>query len=181
MSSCWRWAIYVSSPYCQAPHIKSLPLGSKSLSPPRSLVHSGGDLQPPISLFPLFLLALRELLHVGREEPGRKSGQGRGLGGRAEGNLMWYWVREDKMLVFYRRKVFTFHIWIRTLWFLPSCACCIQQTSEPSSLKRICFSVKMPEKVISSSFLLLHAMARWTGFHLEDYLEGISHKILQQE
>jgi hypothetical protein len=35
--------------------------------------------------------------------------------GRAESNMIWYWMRKDKMLVFYRRKVFTFHIWIRTL------------------------------------------------------------------
>jgi hypothetical protein len=39
----------------------------------------------------------------------------------------------------------------------------------------------MPEKVTISSFLLLDAMARWAGFHSEEYLEGISHKILQQE
>jgi hypothetical protein len=38
----------------------------------------------------------------------------------------------------------------------------------------------MPVKVTSSSFLLLYAMARWAGFHLEEYLEGISHKILQK-
>jgi hypothetical protein len=72
-------------------------------------VHSGGAPQPPISLFPFFLLA-RKLLQLGREDLGGKV-DGRGKWG-AEGNLIWYWVREDKMLDFYRRKVFTFHIWI---------------------------------------------------------------------
>ena len=70
--------------------------------------------QPPISLFPFFLLALRKLLQLGREGPGRKSWWTRGVGW-AEGNLIRYWMREDKMLVFYRRKDFAFHIWIRTL------------------------------------------------------------------
>ena len=43
-------------------HLRFLPLSPESLLPPRSLVHSGGCPQPPISqgcLFPFFLLALR--------------------------------------------------------------------------------------------------------------------------
>jgi hypothetical protein len=66
LSSCWGWALQVPSPYCQAFHPRSLPLIPESLSPPRSLVHSGGSSppppQPPTSrgcLFPFFLLALR--------------------------------------------------------------------------------------------------------------------------
>jgi hypothetical protein len=62
LSSCWRWALQVPSLYCQAFHLKFLPLIPETLLPPRSLVHSGGSLQPPISqgcLFPFFLPALR--------------------------------------------------------------------------------------------------------------------------
>ena len=54
--------LYVTSPYCQAFHLRSLPLSPECLSPPRSQVHSGGFTQPPVSqgcLFPFFLLALR--------------------------------------------------------------------------------------------------------------------------
>jgi hypothetical protein len=43
-------------------HQRSLPMSPGSLSTPRSLVHSRGSPQPPISwgcLFPFFLLALR--------------------------------------------------------------------------------------------------------------------------
>jgi hypothetical protein len=61
LSSCWRWALEVPSAYCQAYHLRSLPLSSERLSFPRSLMHSGGSPQLPISrgcLFPLFLLAL---------------------------------------------------------------------------------------------------------------------------
>ena len=45
------------SPYCLAFHLRSLPLSPESLSPPRSLVHSGGSPQPPTfqsCLFPFF-------------------------------------------------------------------------------------------------------------------------------
>ena len=62
LSSCWRWALQVPSPHCRAFHLRSLPLSPESLSPPRSLVHSGGSPQPFTSqgyLFPFFLLALR--------------------------------------------------------------------------------------------------------------------------
>jgi hypothetical protein len=62
LSFCWRWALHVPSPHCRAFHLRSLPLSSESLSPPMSLVHSGGSPQPPISrgcLFPFFLLVLR--------------------------------------------------------------------------------------------------------------------------
>jgi hypothetical protein len=38
LSSCWRWALYVTSTYYQAFHLRSLPLIPESLSPPRSLV-----------------------------------------------------------------------------------------------------------------------------------------------
>ena len=56
LSSCWRWALKVPSPYCQAFHLRSLPLSLWSLSPPRSLVHSGGSPQPPSSL-PVYILS----------------------------------------------------------------------------------------------------------------------------
>ena len=46
---CWRWAPKVLSHYCRAFNLGSLLLGSLSISPPRSLVHSGGS---PISYFP---------------------------------------------------------------------------------------------------------------------------------
>jgi hypothetical protein len=62
MSSCWRWTLQVPSPYCQLFHLRFLPLSPENLSLPKSLVHSGGSLQPPVSqyfLFPFFLLALR--------------------------------------------------------------------------------------------------------------------------
>jgi hypothetical protein len=61
LSSCWRWALQVPSPYCPAFHLRSFPLSPKSFSPPRSLVHSGGSPQPPTSRgcqFPFFLLTL---------------------------------------------------------------------------------------------------------------------------
>jgi hypothetical protein len=44
----------VPSPYCQAFQLKSLPLSPDSLSPPMSLVHSGGYSQPPTSWGCLF-------------------------------------------------------------------------------------------------------------------------------
>jgi hypothetical protein len=167
----------------------SLQLGTASKVPPfgswESLTsqNSGAFWRGPTTSYlsvSILCAGPQKAITIGNEGTWEEKLTREGSGG-TEGNLNWYWGREDNMLVFYRRKVFTFHIWIQTLWLLPSCACFTQQTSEPSSLKRICFSVKMPEKVTSSSFLLLHAMARWTGFHLQNYLEGISHKILQQE
>jgi hypothetical protein len=62
LSSCWRWALKVPSPYCLAFHLRSLPLSPESLSPPRSLVQSLEGLPPPFFpgyLFQFFLLALR--------------------------------------------------------------------------------------------------------------------------
>jgi hypothetical protein len=53
-----RLALYVSSPYCWAFHLRSLPLSPESLSPPRSLVHSQGS--PPTSYFlrlPAYILS----------------------------------------------------------------------------------------------------------------------------
>jgi hypothetical protein len=47
LTFCWRWTLPVSSLHCRASHLRSLLLISKSLSPPRSLVHSGGS--PPTS------------------------------------------------------------------------------------------------------------------------------------
>jgi hypothetical protein len=41
LSSCGWWALQVSSPYYWVFHLRSLPLIPESLSPPRSLVHSG--------------------------------------------------------------------------------------------------------------------------------------------
>jgi hypothetical protein len=41
LSFCWRWALEVHSAHCRAFHLRSLPLSPESLSPPRSLVHSG--------------------------------------------------------------------------------------------------------------------------------------------
>ena len=52
----------VHFPHCRAFDIGSLLLSRESLSPPRSLVHSGGSPQPLTSwgcLFPFFLLAFR--------------------------------------------------------------------------------------------------------------------------
>jgi hypothetical protein len=62
LSSCWRWALFVPSPYCWAFHLRFLPLSPESLSPPRSLGLSGWSPQPPTSRgfqFLFFLLALR--------------------------------------------------------------------------------------------------------------------------
>jgi hypothetical protein len=49
LSFYWRWALQVPSPHCRAFHLRSVPLGLESLSPPRSLVHSRGSHQPPTS------------------------------------------------------------------------------------------------------------------------------------
>jgi hypothetical protein len=49
LPSCWG-GLYIPSLCCQAFHQRSLPVSSGSLSPPRSLVHSGGI--PPNLLFP---------------------------------------------------------------------------------------------------------------------------------
>jgi hypothetical protein len=57
LSSCWRWALQVSSPYWWAFHLRSLFLSPESLWPFRSLVHSGGSLQSSTfwgCLFPFF-------------------------------------------------------------------------------------------------------------------------------
>jgi hypothetical protein len=43
LSSCWRWTLLVSSPYCLAFHLRSLPLSPGNFSHPKSLVHSGGS------------------------------------------------------------------------------------------------------------------------------------------
>jgi hypothetical protein len=45
----WRWTLQVRPPHYRALHLMSLPLSPKSLSPPRSLVHSRGSshLLPP--------------------------------------------------------------------------------------------------------------------------------------
>jgi hypothetical protein len=62
LSSWWRWALHVPSPYCQAFHLGFLPLSPESLSPLRSLVHSGESPQSSTSWscqFPFFLLAFR--------------------------------------------------------------------------------------------------------------------------
>ena len=49
LSPCWRYTLYVPSSYCLAFHLRSLPLHPESVSPPRTLVHSGGY---PNLLFP---------------------------------------------------------------------------------------------------------------------------------
>ena len=72
LSSSWQWTLYVSSPYCQAFHQRSLPIIPRSLSPSRSLVHSGGSLQsliPPGCLFPFLLLVLRSSVFFPHQIP----------------------------------------------------------------------------------------------------------------
>jgi hypothetical protein len=62
LTFCWMWALKILFPHYKASGLRSLLLIPESLSPPRSLVHSEGLLQPPTSrgcLSPFFLLALR--------------------------------------------------------------------------------------------------------------------------
>jgi hypothetical protein len=49
LSSCWRWALKVPSPYCRVFNLCSVHLSPKGLSPHRSLVNSTGlpNLLPP--------------------------------------------------------------------------------------------------------------------------------------
>jgi hypothetical protein len=49
LSFCWRWALQVLSPQSRAFQLRSLSLSPESLSPPMSLVHSGGS--PPTFYF----------------------------------------------------------------------------------------------------------------------------------
>jgi hypothetical protein len=49
LSFCWRWVLQVPSLQCRAFHLRFLSLSSESLSPPRSLLHSGGSSKPPTS------------------------------------------------------------------------------------------------------------------------------------
>jgi hypothetical protein len=54
-----RYPVFFPSPYCWAFHLSSLPLIPESLSPPSSLVHSGGS--PPTSYLPrlpVFILSV---------------------------------------------------------------------------------------------------------------------------
>ena len=68
LSFYWMWILQVPTPHLQVPtphcrafHLRYLHLSPESLSPPRSLVHSGGTPPPSLGdcLFPFFLLALR--------------------------------------------------------------------------------------------------------------------------
>ena len=54
LSSCWRWALLVPSPYSWALHLRSLALGPESLSPPRSRCILEG---PPTSYLPISILS----------------------------------------------------------------------------------------------------------------------------
>ena len=47
LSFYWRWPLQVTSPHCGAFHLRSLLLNTESLSPPRSLLHSGSTPPPP--------------------------------------------------------------------------------------------------------------------------------------
>ena len=57
----WRWALHVPSSHYRVFHLRPLPLSPGSLSPPWSLVHSGGSPHCDfhVCVCPVFLLALR--------------------------------------------------------------------------------------------------------------------------
>jgi hypothetical protein len=54
-SFCWRWALQVPSPHYRACHLRSLLLSPERLSPPRSLVCSGGT--PNLQRLPVSILS----------------------------------------------------------------------------------------------------------------------------
>ena len=63
LSFCWRWTLQVPYSHCRAFYLKSLPLSSERVSPPRSLVFSGGCPQPPTFYFLTFPVSFFLLAH----------------------------------------------------------------------------------------------------------------------